>query len=119
MQNQDQLQYLESVLAKLTPPVFTTQMPVGEHRLWRTLDRYTWVGIPEICDRQNVWVTARDNTGHNTKDTHPVRENKLKFLTPPGMEPWLLRCFITIYPIQGENYLNRQTKGGCMGHKNK
>ena len=35
----------------------------------------------------NVRASAEDNTGQNTKDTHPIPGQKLKFLTPPGIEP--------------------------------
>ena len=38
-------------------------------------------GPPWMYGQQNVRFTARDNTGQNIKDTHPVPEQKLKFLT--------------------------------------
>ena len=40
-----------------------------------------------MCDQHNVGASAEDNTGQNTKDTHPIPGQKLKFLTPPGIEP--------------------------------
>ena len=54
----------------------------GSNSLWtRTLDRHT------MCGQHNVRVSAEDNTGQNTKDTHPIPGYKLKFLTPQGIEP--------------------------------
>ena len=41
-----------------------------------------------MCGQHNVRASAGDNTGH-TKDTHPIPGQKLKFLTPPGIEPGL------------------------------
>ena len=37
----------------------------------------------------NVSVSAENNTGQNTDKghTHPIPGKKLKFLTPPGIEP--------------------------------
>ena len=35
-------------------------------------------GPPWICGQQNVRVYARDNTGQDTKDVHPIPD--LKFL---------------------------------------
>ena len=40
-----------------------------------------------MCGQHNVRASAEDNTGQNTKDTHPIPGQKLKFLTPPGIEP--------------------------------
>ena len=40
-----------------------------------------------MCGQHNVRASAEDNTGQNTKDTHPIAGQKLKFLTPPGIEP--------------------------------
>ena len=40
-----------------------------------------------MCGQHNIRATARDNTGQNTNDTHPVPGEKLTFLTPPGIEP--------------------------------
>ena len=37
--------------------------------------------------QHNVRASAEDNTGQNTKDTHPIPGQKLKFLTPSGIEP--------------------------------
>ena len=42
-----------------------------------------------MCGQHNVRAFAKDNTGQNTKDTHPIPGQKLKFLTPPGIEPGL------------------------------
>ena len=40
-----------------------------------------------MCGQHNVRTSAEDNTGQNTKDTHPIPGQKLKFLTPPRIEP--------------------------------
>ena len=40
-----------------------------------------------MCGQHNVRASAEENTGQNTKDTHPIPGQKLKFLTPPGIEP--------------------------------
>ena len=40
-----------------------------------------------MCGQYNVRATAGDNTEQNTKNTHPIPGQKLKFLTPPGIEP--------------------------------
>ena len=40
-----------------------------------------------MCGQDNVRPSTRDNTGLNTKDTHLIPGHKLKFLTPPGIEP--------------------------------
>ena len=40
-----------------------------------------------MCGQHNVRASAGDSTGQNTKDTHPIRGQELKFLTPPGIEP--------------------------------
>ena len=42
-----------------------------------------------MCGLHNVRTSAEDNTGQNTKNTHPITGQKLKFLTPPGIEPGL------------------------------
>ena len=39
-----------------------------------------------MCGQHNGRASAEDNTGQNTKDTHPIPGRKLKFLTPPGIE---------------------------------
>ena len=46
-----------------------------------------------MCGHQNVRTTTGDNTGQNTKDTHPVPGLILKFLALPGIEPglWVVR----------------------------
>ena len=33
--------------------------------------------------QHNVRASAEDNTGQNTKDTHPIPGQKLKFMKPP------------------------------------
>ena len=53
-----------------------------------TLDQIHKDGLPEFVDI----ASARDNTGQNTKDTHPIPGQKLKFLTPPGVEPGSPGC---------------------------
>ena len=41
-----------------------------------------------MCGQHNVRASAEGNTGQNTdKYTHPIPGHKLKFLTPPGIEP--------------------------------
>ena len=40
-----------------------------------------------MCGQHKVRASARDSTGQNTKDTHQILGQKLKFLTPPGIEP--------------------------------
>ena len=40
-----------------------------------------------MCGQHNVRVSAEDNTGPNTKDTHPIPGQKLKFLNSPEIEP--------------------------------
>ena len=47
--------------------------------------RFTRAGLPEISGQQNVKVTARENTGQNTKDTHtPSTRNEIIFPDPAG-----------------------------------
>ena len=62
----------------------------GSNSLWaRTLDRYTRAGLPErvvSIMSGSPPKTTQDRT--QTKDTHPIPGQKLKFLTPPGIEPW-------------------------------
>ena len=36
-----------------------------------------------MCGQHYVRTSAEDNTRQNTKDTHPIPGQKLKFLTPP------------------------------------
>ena len=62
----------------------------GSNSLWtRTLDiRHIHKGRPPwMCGQHNVRASTGDNTGQNTKDTHPIPGQKLKFLTSPGIEP--------------------------------
>ena len=40
-----------------------------------------------MCGQHNVRASAEDNTGQNTKHTLSILGQKLKFLTPPGVEP--------------------------------
>ena len=65
-------------------------MPLGgSNSLWtRTLDRHTRAGLPEcVCSTMSgpPPETIQDRT--QTKDTHPIPGEKLKFLTQPGIEP--------------------------------
>ena len=39
-----------------------------------------------MCGQHNMRASAGDNTGQNTKGTHPIPGQKLKFLTPQGIE---------------------------------
>ena len=61
----------------------------GSNSLWtRTLDRYTRAGLPE-CEVSTMSGTPSKATQDRTqtKDTHPIPGQKLKFLTLPGIEP--------------------------------
>ena len=41
-----------------------------------------------MCGQHNIRTSAEDNTGQNTDKEHtPNPRTKLKFLTPPGIEP--------------------------------
>ena len=40
-----------------------------------------------MCGQHNVRASAGDRAGQNRKGTHPIPGQKLKFLTPPGIEP--------------------------------
>ena len=40
-----------------------------------------------MCCQHSIRASAGDNTGQNTKDTHLIPGQKLKFLTPPEIEP--------------------------------
>ena len=40
-----------------------------------------------MCGQHNARAFAEDNTGQDTKETHPIPGQKLKFLTPSGIEP--------------------------------
>ena len=61
----------------------------GSNSLWtRTLDRYTRASLPECVVStmsEPPPKTTQDRT--QTKDTHPIPGHKLKFQTPPGIEP--------------------------------
>ena len=87
--------YLPSPNLGLTPP--GTYNPNAHwsdacrvsNSLWtRTLDRYTMAGLPECVISTMRWPppeATQDRT--QTKDTHPIPGQILKFLTPPGFEP--------------------------------
>ena len=86
--------YLPSPNLGLTPP--GTYNPNargwdacrGSNSLWtRTLDRYARVGLPE-CVVSTISGPPPETTQYRTqtKDTHPILGQKLKFLTPPGIE---------------------------------
>ena len=63
------------------------QMPIGGATVFGP-EHYTYKeGQPSL----NAWASAGDNTGQNTEDTHPIPWYKLKFMTPPGIEPGPLR----------------------------
>ena len=61
----------------------------GSNSLWtRTLDIYTRAGLPECVVStmsEPPPKTTQDRT--QTKDKHPIPGQKLKFLTPTGIEP--------------------------------
>ena len=61
----------------------------GSNSLWtRTLDRYTWAGLPECV--VSTMSGSPPKTTHirtQTKVTHPIPGQKLKYLTPSGIEP--------------------------------
>ena len=61
----------------------------GSNNLWtRILDRYTWAGLSECVVRTMSGPppkTTQDRT--QAKETHTIPGHKLKFLTPPGVEP--------------------------------
>ena len=40
-----------------------------------------------MCGQHSVRASAGDSTGQKTKDKHPIPGQKLKFLTPPEIEP--------------------------------
>ena len=61
----------------------------GSSRLWtRTLDRYTRAGLPG-CVISTMSGPPPETTQNRiqTNNTHPVPGQKLKFLTPPEIEP--------------------------------
>ena len=100
--------YLPSSNLGLTPP--GTYKPNargsdacrGSNSLWtRTLDRYTRVDLPECVVSTMSGPppkTAQDRT--QTKATHPISGQKLKLLTPPGIEPgppdWKVGTLLTM-----------------------
>ena len=82
--------YLPSPNLGLTPPgTYKPNARRGSNSLWtRTLDRYTRAGPPECVVSTMSGPppkTTQDRT--QTKDTHSISGHKLKFLTPPGIEP--------------------------------
>ena len=87
--------YLPSPNLGLTPPgtynpnARESDACRGSNSLWtRTLDRYTTADFPECVVSSmsgSPPVTTQDRT--QTKDTHPIPGQKLKFVTLPGIEP--------------------------------
>ena len=78
----------------LTPTLgLTTQMPVSQMPVGGTVfgpehQTYTRAGLPECVVNTMSGPppeTIQDRT--QRKDTHPISRQKLKFLTPPGIEP--------------------------------
>ena len=53
----------------------------------RTLDRYTRAGLPEYVVSTMSGPPPETTQERNTKDTHPIPGQKLKFLNPPEIEP--------------------------------
>ena len=80
--------YLPSPNLGLTPPGTYKPNACRESNslLTRTLGRYTRAGLPE-CVFSTMSGPPPKITGQNTKDTHPILGQKLKFLTPLGIEP--------------------------------
>ena len=55
--------------------------------------------------QHNGRASAGDNTVQNTKDTHPIPGQKLKFLTPPGIEAGPPRWKQGLYrPRHGDDF---------------
>ena len=50
-------------------------------------DRIIRAGLRVIYCQLNVRAAKRDDSGKNTKDTHRITRQKLRFLTPSGLEP--------------------------------
>ena len=78
----------------LHPQGLTSQMPVSQMPVGRATvfgpehQTYTRAGLPECVVSTMSGPppkTMQDRT--QTKDTHPIPGQKLKFLTPPGIEP--------------------------------
>ena len=101
------LVYLSSTNLGLTPPgTYNRNASVsdayrGSNSLGtRTLDRYTRAGLPECV------VSTMSGPPPETKDTHSIPGNKLKFLTPPGKKPGTLsttprqRIRMTVYEVK-------------------
>ena len=63
-----------------------------------------------MCGQHNVRASAEDNTGQNTKDTHPIPGQKLKFLTPPGIEPGMEGRDSTDDATATDSFLNNNCK---------
>ena len=63
----------------------------GSNSFWtRPLDRYTRAGLPKCVGNTMSGPPPKTTQGRTqTKDTHRIPGQKLKFLTPPGIEPGL------------------------------
>ena len=87
----------------LTPQGLTSQMPVGQMPVGgATVSGPEHKGRPPwMCGQHNVRASAKDNTGQNA---HPIPGQKLKFLTPPGIEPgplgWKARTLPTMAQLR-------------------
>ena len=87
--------YLPSPNLGLTPPgnykpnARGSDACRGSNSLWtRTLDRYTRAGLPEsVVSAMSGPPPKTTQDRIRTKNTHPIPRQKLKFLTPPGIEP--------------------------------
>ena len=111
--------YLPSPNLGLTPPRLTTQMPVGQLPVGgaTVFGPEHWTdtqgrGLPECVVRTMSGPpseTTQDKT--QTKDTYPIPEQKLKFLTPPRIEHgpplWKAGPLLTILRRRTRNQLIR------------
>ena len=82
--------YLPSPNLGPAPPGLTTQMLVEEQQSLNQNTRQIYKdGPPWMCGQHDVRASAEGNTGQNTDQghTHPIPGQKLKFLTPPRIEP--------------------------------
>ena len=86
----------------------------GSNSLWtRTLDRYARAGLPEcvVCTTSGPPPkTTQDRT--QTMDTHPIPGQKLKFLTPPRIEPGPPGCKAGTLPTTPRRWMlhNKQSE---------
>ena len=86
--------YLPSPNLGFTPPgIYKPNAPGsdacrGSNSIWtRTLDRYTRAGLPECVVSTMSGPPAKTTQDRTqTKDTHPIPGQKLKCMTPPGIE---------------------------------